>query len=58
MTDPVGEIAVLKGHEGEVKSAVFTADGVFVLSGGEDRTLRLWDVQGKAEIRRHLRIHP
>ena len=37
------ELAVLRGHEGPVRSAVFSADGARVLTASEDRTARLWE---------------
>ena len=34
----------LTGHTGWVKAVAFSADGKGLLSGGEDETLRIWDV--------------
>ncbi len=33
----------LTGHTGPVHHAVFSADGQYVLSGGADRIIRLWN---------------
>jgi predicted NACHT family NTPase len=39
------ELAVLRGHEGIVNSAVFSPDGQTILTA-DSRTVRLWDRQG------------
>ena len=38
-------VAVLSGHDHSVMSLSFSSDGTFLVSGGEDKTLKLWDVQ-------------
>ena len=39
------QIAVLSGHTGSVNSVTYSSDGVSLVSGSNDRTVRLWDVQ-------------
>jgi WD40 repeat protein len=38
------------GHNGEVLTCRFTPDGMFVLSGGWDGHLRLWDAESSTQI--------
>jgi WD40 repeat protein/serine/threonine protein kinase/Flp pilus assembly protein TadD len=40
-----------QGHNQLVRSVVFSSDGTRALSGGDDRTLRLWDVATGKELR-------
>ncbi|GKF06305.1 WD repeat domain-containing protein 83, partial [Tanacetum coccineum] len=40
---PKQEVNVLKGHEGAVLTARFNSDGNYCLTGGKDRTIRLWN---------------
>ncbi len=35
----------LKGHSGPVNSASFSPDGKRIVSGSEDKTLKVWDAQ-------------
>ena len=41
----------MKGHEGQVDSALFSRDGSLVLTGGADGTARLWDASDEDTIR-------
>ena len=39
------QVAVLSEHTDDVRSLTFSLDGVFLVSGCDDRTVKLWDVQ-------------
>lgn len=46
------EVRCFRGHSGSVQSVAISPDGKFVLSGGDDRTMRLWSVETGEEVRR------
>jgi len=41
----------LRGHTGSVNAVAITPDGRFALSGGQDKTLKLWEIATGQEIR-------
>jgi WD40 repeat protein len=45
------QLAVLQGSSGEVTALAFSSNGKWLLSGGTDRLLRLWDLRTAKEAR-------
>jgi WD40 repeat protein len=50
MRQPTGEPRVLSGHDGAVRSLAFSRDGTLASAGGEDGTVRLWNLQEANEV--------
>ncbi len=46
-----GEMLTLHGHSGPVRSAAFSPNGMFAATGGDDTSLRLWDIAAGRELR-------
>ena len=44
-------LAEFKGHVKPVSSVAFSADGRFLVSGGGDQVVRVWDLSSKTELR-------
>jgi WD40 repeat protein/serine/threonine protein kinase len=51
-TDTIPKPSLLQGHEGVVNAVAFSPDGKYVLSGGADKTVRLWDPGTSKEVKR------
>jgi hypothetical protein len=47
----------LRGHQGWVRSAAFSADGSRIVSAGDDGTVRVWDAKSGKGIGEPLRGH-
>ena len=50
-------IATLKEHTNSVFSVVYSPDGRFLLSGGRDVTLKIWDVENSYELVKTITAH-
>ncbi len=48
---PSRQVQTLSGHTGSVLAVAVSPDGRSALSGGRDRTMRLWDLAGGFEVR-------
>ena len=46
-----GELRCFEGHNGVVESVAFSPDGKRALSGSDDGTMRLWNVETGEELR-------
>ena len=44
------QLAVMRGHEASLRSAIFNADGSRILTASDDHTARLWDVATQKQI--------
>jgi WD40 repeat protein len=48
---PLKEIRQFKGHSGAVSSVSVSPSGEFLLTGGQDKTVRLWEIASGREVR-------
>ena len=53
------EIVVLEGHTASVGSAAFSPDGKWAVSGGQDHSVRAWELgSGREVLRLNLKSTP
>jgi WD40 repeat protein len=45
------QLAEFKGHQGPVYALAFSPDGQWLATGGQDSSLRLWDLTGQERTR-------
>ena len=46
------EIQRFRGHVGSIKAVAFSPDGQRLLSGSDDKSMRLWDVATGVQVQR------
>lgn len=54
---PTKETACLEGHDGPVLVARFTTDGSYLMTGGKDRTVILWNPHKGTKVKEYAGIH-
>ena len=51
------ELIQLQGHDGSINSVAFSPDGSKIISGSDDKTIRIWDASTGIEMLPPLRGH-
>ena len=49
-------MCTLAGHTGMVITLSFSPDGTRIVSGGEDRAIKLWDAATGGEVMKFVRL--
>jgi len=47
------QVRTLTGHSGSVISVAFSPDGTRVISGSDDKLVKIWDTETGAEVCSH-----
>ncbi|XP_033101884.1 serine-threonine kinase receptor-associated protein-like [Anneissia japonica] len=50
LSQPESDPEILAGHEGSIRHALWCADNKRIITAGEDKTVRVWDVSNKCVI--------
>ena len=48
--DPSATYMTLYGHTGEINSVEFSRDGQYIVTGSDDRSVRIWDTQTYSQV--------
>ena len=51
------QVCTLNGHAGYVNSVACFPDGKRVVSGSQDKLVKIWDAKPQAEVRSFLWVH-
>ncbi|MBT9310896.1 nSTAND1 domain-containing NTPase [Leptothoe kymatousa] len=50
-------LATLPGHDARITSLAFSADGQYLASGSDDRTVKLWSLEAEPRLLKTLQAH-
>jgi len=46
-----GNLATFTGHSGSIFAAAFSPDGTRLITGGKDKTVRVWDIHSRQQVK-------
>lgn len=52
LQDESAEPDLLQGYKENIRAALWSEDGKYIMSGGEDKAIRLWDTRNMTEVKK------